>query len=109
MIIILKPGITRKQEASVLKEIRQRGYRPHVMRGVARTVIGAIGDELTHGSLETLIARFPRLVERVMPIQKRYKLVSREAHPSASTIKVREHVIGGKKIHVIAGPCSVES
>jgi 3-deoxy-7-phosphoheptulonate synthase len=44
-----------------------------------------------------------------MPIQKRYKLVSREAHPAGSTIKVREHVIGGKKFHVMAGPCSVES
>jgi 3-deoxy-7-phosphoheptulonate synthase len=44
-----------------------------------------------------------------MPIQKRYKLVSREAHPADSTIKVREHVLGGKKFHVMAGPCSVES
>src|SRR5215471_15871171 len=109
MIIILKPGISKKQEATVLKEIRRRGYRPHVMRGVARTVIGAIGDELTHGSLETLITVFPQMIESVLPIQKRYKLVSREAHPTDSTIKVREHVIGGKKFHVMAGPCSVES
>src|SRR5215472_3859299 len=109
MIIILKAGISRKQESSVLKEIRKRGYRPHVMRGVARTVIGAIGDELTHQSLETLATVFPQMVESVMPIQKRYKLVSREAHPENSTIQVREHVIGGKQFHVMAGPCSVES
>jgi len=109
MIIILKPGISKKQEAAVLKEIRKRGYRPHVMRGVARTVIGAIGDELTHRSLETLAASFPLVVESVMPIQKRYKLVSREAHPANSTIRVRDHVLGGKKFHVMAGPCSVES
>jgi 3-deoxy-7-phosphoheptulonate synthase len=44
-----------------------------------------------------------------MPVQKRYKLVSREAHPANSTVKVRSHIIGGKKIHVMAGPCSVES
>src|SRR5215813_14874904 len=109
MIIILKPGITKKQESSVLREIRRRGYRPHVMRGVARTVIGAIGDELTHQSLETLAMMFPQIVESVMPVQKRYKLVSREAHPQNSTVKVREHLIGGKKFHVMAGPCSVES
>jgi 3-deoxy-7-phosphoheptulonate synthase len=109
MIIVLKPGISHQQEATVLKEIRKRGYRPHVMRGVARTVIGAIGDELTHQTLETLATIFPQSVESVMPVQKRYKLVSREAHPSNSTIKVREHVIGGKKFHVMAGPCSVES
>jgi 3-deoxy-7-phosphoheptulonate synthase len=78
------------------------------MRGVARTVIGAIGDELTHKSLETLAMIFPDIVESVTPVQKRYKLVSREAHPENSTIKVREHVIGGKQFHVMAGPCSVE-
>ena len=72
MIIILKPGISRKQESSVLKEIRKRGYRPHVMRGVARTVIGAIGDELTHQSLESLTMAFPQIIESVTPIQKRY-------------------------------------
>ena len=93
----------------MLKEIRKLGYTPHVMRGVARTVIGAIGDELTHANLETLTAQFPEAVESVLPIQKRYKLVSREAHPANSTIRVREHVIGGKTFHVMAGPCSVES
>jgi len=109
MIIVLKPRISKKEERAVLNEIRKLGYTPHVMRGVARTVIGAIGDELTHANLETLASQFPHAVESVMPIQKRYKLVSREAHPSASTIRVREHVIGGHKLHVMAGPCSVES
>jgi len=109
MIIVLKPRISKKEERAVLNEIRKLGYTPHVMRGVARTVIGAIGDELTHANLSALAAQFPRAVESVMPIQKRYKLVSREAHPSASTIRVREHVIGGRKLQVMAGPCSVES
>lgn len=107
MIVVLKPGISKRQETAVLKEIRKLGYRPHVMRGVARTVIGAIGDERTHQSLETLMTWDQ--VESVMPVQKRYKLVSREAHPDDSTVKVREHVIGGRKFHVMAGPCSVES
>src|SRR5258705_4740562 len=107
MIIVLKPKITKKQELSVLREIRKLGYRPHVMRGVERTVIGAIGDERTHQTLETLVS-WPQ-VESVMPVQKRFKLVSREAHPANSTINVRGNVIGGKKLHVMAGPCSVES
>jgi phospho-2-dehydro-3-deoxyheptonate aldolase len=109
MIIVLKPGLSRKQEATVLAEIRKRGYKPHVMRGVARTVVGAIGDELKQGTLETLTTVFPQLVESVMPVQKRYKLVSREAHPTDSTIDVRGQIIGGRKFQVIAGPCSVES
>jgi len=109
MIIVLKPGISRKEERALIQEIRKRGYRPHVMRGVARTVIGAIGDELTHQSLETLAMAFPKIVESVTPVQKRYKLVSREAHPADSTVQVRGNVIGGKKFQVMAGPCSVES
>lgn len=109
MIIVLKPGLARKQETTILNEIRKRGYQPHVMRGVARIVIGAIGDELTHQSLETLAMAFPDIVESVTPVQKRYKLVSREGHPEPSTIQVRDHVIGGRKVHVMAGPCSVES
>jgi len=107
MIIVLKPNISKGQENAVLKEIRKLGYRPHVMRGVARIVIGAIGDERTHQSLETLMT-WPQ-VENVMPVQRRYKLVSREAHPPNSTVKVLDHIIGGKKFHVMAGPCSVES
>jgi 3-deoxy-7-phosphoheptulonate synthase len=103
----LKAGITRKEEASVLKEIKRLGYRPHVMRGVARTVVGAIGDERTHRTLEVL-ASWPQ-VESVMPVQKRYKLVSREAHKATSTINAGGVAIGGKKFQVMAGPCSVEN
>jgi 3-deoxy-7-phosphoheptulonate synthase len=106
MIVVLRPNITKKEEAAVLKEIRLLGYRPHVMRGIERVVIGAIGDERTHKSLETL-ASWPQ-VERVMPVQKRYKLVSREGQKSNSVITVRQSLIGGKKFQVMAGPCSVE-
>ena len=109
MIIVFKPNLTKKEEAAVIKEIKRLGYRPHIMRGVARTVVGAIGDELTHRSLETLITLFPNAVESVMPVQKRFKLVSREAHPANSTIIAGGVLIGGRKIQVMAGPCSVES
>jgi 3-deoxy-7-phosphoheptulonate synthase len=106
MIIVLKPDISKKDENEVLKEIKKLGYKPHVMRGVERTVVGAIGDERTHTSLEVL-GSWPQ-VESVMPVQKRYKLVSREAHKATSTIKVGKQVIGGKKMQIMAGPCSVE-
>ena len=107
MIIVLRPNISQKEEAAVIKEIRKLGYKPHIMRGVTRTVIGAIGDERTHQTLETLTSW--KQVESVMPVQKRYKLVSREAHRTGSTIDVRGNIIGGKKVQIMAGPCSVES
>src|SRR5579864_8599256 len=108
MIIVLKPNISKREEKAVVSEIRKLGYRPHIMRGVARTVIGAIGDERKHKSLEAL-SIWPQ-VESVMPVQKRYKLVSREGHNANSAIPVTKAiVIGGPKVHVMAGPCSVES
>src|SRR3984885_15074107 len=101
MIIALKPNLSKKDESAVIKEIKKLGYKPHIMRGVARTVIGAIGDELTHQTLESLPATFPRAVESVMPVQKRYKLVSREAHPANSTVTAKGNIIGGKKFQVM--------
>ncbi len=107
MIVVLKPKISKKDETAVIKEIKKLGYKPHIMRGVERTVIGAIGDELKHQTLEVL-GSWPQ-VEKVMPVQKRYKLVSREVHKATSHIHVRGNIIGGKKFQVMAGPCSVES
>ncbi len=106
MIIVLKPDTKKKDETAVLKEIRKLGYKPHIMRGVEHVVIGAIGDERTHHTLETLTT-WPQ-VQDVMPVQKKFQLVSRQAHPSNSRVRVGRHQIGGKKVQVMAGPCSVE-
>ncbi len=106
MIVVLKPDIAKREEQAVLKEIKRLGYKPHIMRGVERTVVGCIGDERTHQTLEVL-SSWPQ-VEKVVPIQKRFKLVSREAHKGNSSVTVRGTVIGGKRLQVMAGPCSVE-
>ena len=71
-----------------------------------RTIIGVIGEEdvLRVQPLEA----FPG-VEKVMPILKPYKLVSREFKSEDSIVDVGGIKIGGKKIVVMAGPCSVEN
>jgi 3-deoxy-7-phosphoheptulonate synthase len=48
-------------------------------------------------------------VEKVMPVLKPYKLVSREFKPEPSVINVNGVKIGGKALCVMAGPCSVEN
>ena len=96
-----------KEVRTVEKAVRQLGYKPHTIRGVVQTVVAAIGDETSHKSLEILESL--DCVERVLPVQKRYKLVSREAQPETTRIKVGPVTIGGGAFHVIAGPCSVES
>ncbi len=106
MIVVLKPGLTQGELQKVIERIESFGLRAHLSEGTERTIIGAIGDErlLVDQTLES----FPG-VEKVVPILKPYKLVSREFQNGNSVIDVNGHKIGGKKIQVMAGPCSVES
>ena len=106
MIVVLKPGMAQKEVQAVADRIESLGLKAFVVVGKERTIIGAIGDErlLVDQTLES----FPG-VEKVLPILKPYKLVSREFQAEDTVIKVGGYEIGGKKIHVMAGPCSVES
>lgn len=108
MIIVMRPGASRKEIGEVMAEIRALGYRPHPIYGVQRTVIGAIGDERGKAQLQAL--EMVSGVERVIPILKPYKLAGRELHPERTLVRVgRKVVFGGRRVPVIAGPCSVES
>ncbi|MBI4522882.1 MAG: 3-deoxy-7-phosphoheptulonate synthase [Deltaproteobacteria bacterium] len=106
MIVVLRPGLKQDEIQKVVQRIEGFGLRAHISEGKERTIIGAIGDErlLADQSLES----FPG-VEKVLPILKPYKLVSREFQKANTIINVNGQKIGGKKIHVMAGPCSVES
>jgi 3-deoxy-7-phosphoheptulonate synthase len=77
-----------------------------VSRGVERTIIGVIGEEVVL-RMQPLEA-FPG-VEKVMPVLKPYKLVSREFQPEDTKIDVKGVEVGGKRVVVVAGPCSVEN
>lgn len=107
MIVIIKPHTPQAQIDEVIAEVARLGYTPHPISGALQTVVAAIGDETAHHTLESLTA-LPQ-VERVMPVQKRYKLVSRESHPAPSVVDVDGVPVGGPKFQVIAGPCSVET
>jgi len=107
MIIVLKSHSSLKQVRCVEKAVHKLGYEPHTIRGVVRTVVAAVGDETAHKSLEIL--ENLDCVERVIPVQKRYKLVSREAQARTTRIQIGPVCFGPGTFHVIAGPCSVES
>ena len=106
MIVVLKPGLAQEEIQKVVERIEGFGLRAHISVGKERTIIGAIGDErlLSDQTLDS----FPG-VEKVLPILKPYKLVSREFQQEDTVIEVCGHKIGGKRLHVMAGPCSVES
>jgi 3-deoxy-7-phosphoheptulonate synthase len=109
MIVVLKPNLPPDEVEKVIAEVAKLGYEPRPIHGKVQTVIAAVGDENTHHSLETL-SSWPQ-VEHVHRVQKRYKLVSREArHGQDTIVKVHGQEIGaGKKFCYMAGPCSVES
>ena len=107
MIIVLKSGSTDAEVEDVCRRIRAMGYTPHTIRGEVRTVIGAVGDDRGKERLRALESL--EIVETVTPILKPYKLASLEVRSEPTQVKVGKVVIGGKKIVVMAGPCSVES
>jgi 3-deoxy-7-phosphoheptulonate synthase len=106
MIIVLKPHSTPEVIEHVLERINALGFTPHLSQGVARTIIGVIGDE-TKLQVEPLQA-IPG-VEQVVPIMKPFKLASREFHPEPSVFEAKGVKIGGGNLAVIAGPCAIES
>ncbi len=112
MIIVLKPDATAADVARIEQQIREWGLRPHTSVGTERSVIGVIGDEslLANKPIDV----FPG-VESVMRIQKPYKLASREFRAASTRISIPwgtpggEPVdIGGDRVVVVGGPCSVE-
>jgi len=107
MIIVIKPNTPRDQIDIIIEEVAKLGYEPRPIFGTNQTVIAAIGDERTHHTLMSLSV-FPQ-VEQVIPVQKRYKLVSRESHPLETVIDVDGVKVGGGEFVTMAGPCSVES
>lgn len=108
MIIVMKAGASKKDRDDVLKRIRELGYKPHVIHGSTRDVIGAIGDERGKAVLQMVESMHG--VENVVPILQPYKLASKELKKEASVVRINDEVsIGGEQLIVMAGPCSVES
>jgi 3-deoxy-7-phosphoheptulonate synthase len=107
MIIVMKGAATEEDLQRVIQTIEELGYQSHVIRGTQRSVVGAVGDERGKARLQSLEA-LPG-VESVVPILQPFKLASREFKPTKTIVRVRDVEIGGDRLPVVAGPCSVES
>lgn len=106
MIIVMA---TRKREDidHVVAKVEELGYKAHIIEGVERTVIAAVGDERGKHRL-TSLESLPH-VERVVPILKPFKLAGREVKKEDSVIECGPVKIGREHFCVMAGPCAVES
>ena len=108
MIIVMRNGASKEELAEVKKRIKELGYKPHVIHGETRNVVGAVGDERGKTVLQSLES-MPG-VENVVPILKPYKLAGREVKPEPTVVEIGSGLkVGGGSFLVMAGPCSVES
>ncbi len=105
MVIVLERGIKQEHKNEIRSFLEGKGYQVREIVGQEETILGAVGlPKVDPREVELL----PGVV-RVIPISKPYKLASRELKKDDSIVPVGPVKIGGKRIAVIAGPCSVES
>ena len=107
MIIVMQGGAPEEQLQAVLRRVEDLGYHSHLIRGTQRNVVGAVGDERGKAKLQSLEA-MPG-VASVVPILQPFKLASREFRTQKTVVKVGETEIGGDRLALMVGPCSVES
>ena len=106
MIVIMKQGATAAEIGAVIARVQQLGLTPHPIYGEFRTVIAIVGEAMT---VEPDVFAVMAGVDVVNRIGKPYKLASRISKPEDTVIALNGVTIGGKKLVVMAGPCSVES
>ncbi|MEW6695839.1 MAG: 3-deoxy-7-phosphoheptulonate synthase [Bacillota bacterium] len=106
MIVVMSPRADEDRINAVTERLKRAGFKIHLSQGVERTIIGAIGDKTRMGDLA--LEAMPG-VENVVPILQPYKLASRAFKEQDTVVKVGGIEIGGGQIHVMAGPCAVES
>src|SRR5438093_7050923 len=106
MIVVMKTNATENQIVGVQTAIRELGFKDHRIHGEERNVVAVLGhvypelvDEL--GVLEG--------VDTVVRISKPFKLASREVNPYDTIVRVGPVEIGGGRIVVMGGPCSVDT
>lgn len=106
MIIVMQAGAAPHDLDRVVSRVEQLKLRPHVIVGTERTVVAVVGDErdATGAGFETLPG-----VASVLPILAPYKVASREVQAETTLVKAGPLEVGGSRVGVIAGPCSVES
>lgn len=106
MIIVMKQGASQPDVEAVVKRVEEIGYKVHLSRGEARTIIGIIGADEHKLQQETF--EVMNGVEKTMRVMQPFKMASRDFAPSTTVIDVRGVQIGGDQIVIMAGPCSVE-
>ena len=106
MVIVFKPNGPQETKAGIKQKLENQGYMINEITGIGNTIFGIIGDT---SALDINQLRIYDCVEKVLRVSEPFKRANRAFHPEDSIINVGGVPIGGRKIQVMAGPCSVES
>jgi 3-deoxy-7-phosphoheptulonate synthase len=106
MIVVMKSGATADQVQHMIQRIRDLGLSPHIIEGTERTVIACVGEERLKAPEQLAVGAG---VDKVIPVLARYKIASREVKAETTVIPLGLGSLGGPRVGIIAGPCTVES
>jgi 3-deoxy-7-phosphoheptulonate synthase len=106
VVVILEKHATPEQLENIIKHLEGFGFQVHKSEGTERTIIGAIGVKQDFDTRNISILDG---VEQVYRVTTPFKLASRNFKEEKTIIKIKDVEIGGNKIIMMAGPCSVES
>jgi 3-deoxy-7-phosphoheptulonate synthase len=106
MLIVMQQGATEPQIEAVVERLVELGFNVHRSTGVIHTLLGGVGgrDDFDLATFEVMEG-----VKEAHRIVSPYKLASRSFRPDGTVVKVGGVEIGGERVVVMAGPCSVES
>lgn len=106
MIIVMKQSAPLTEIERLEDELREKGFQVDRSRGSSKVVLGLVGDTTSLDERDFLSNEW---VDKVMRVQEPYKRASRAFHPQDLVIDVAGVKVGGKKLVVMAGPCSIET
>lgn len=106
MVIILKPKTAEEEIRKLTEELENQGVKVNPVIGAELIILGLVGDT---SKIDPLKIEANNNVEKVMHVQEPFKKANRLFHPDNTVVNVNGSEIGGNKIAMIAGPCSVES
>ncbi|WP_278907273.1 3-deoxy-7-phosphoheptulonate synthase [Faecalitalea cylindroides] len=105
MIITLKKEAPKQEVDKLLKKFENMDLQVTLIQGANYNVFGLVGD--TSKVDEKSVLANP-IVFNVQRVAEPYKLANRMFHPEDTIVDVNGIKVGGNKIVMIAGPCSVE-
>src|ERR1700691_4808311 len=106
MLVVMQQGAAEAQIQAVIDRMVGEGYDVHRSTGVLHTVLGGVGGKV---DVDLEIFEAMEGVKEAHRIASPYKLASRNFNPGGTVVKIGGVRIGGERVVVMAGPCSVES